>query len=98
MAAQKINLQKQAQTFARLKEELAELDRRFDEMKRAAGLPLDQKIPLEEVPAELAEPLQRVREAAAAASRQAVAAMQEEVCEKPASSGTRAPRRGAIAI
>ena len=94
----KIDIAKQNETLSRLRDELARLNVRFEESKKAAGLP-EGEVTLDpsEVTPELTEALEAVRGAAEKAGRNAVAALSAET-EAPAAAAPRRARRGAIAI
>lgn len=93
-----IDIEKQNETLNRLRDELSRLNQKFDETKKALGLPANEEVtvPDAKLPAQLADAMKTAEEEARKAGRNAVAALTGET-----SSGTSLPkrsRRGAIAI
>ena len=94
----KIDIAKQNETLSRLRDELARLNVRFEESKKAAGLP-EGEVTLDpsEVTPELADALEAVKGAAEKAGRNAAAALSAET-EAPHAAAPRRARSGAISI
>ncbi len=95
----KIDIAKQQETLSRLRDELGRLNQKFDETKKAMGLPVDEKVKID--PSEITPALKKAMEAAKAEAERvgaaAAAALTAET-EAPAAVASHRPRRGAIAI
>lgn len=95
----KIDIAKQQEQLARLRDELGRLNQKFDETKKAMGLPVDEEVKVD--PSELTPALKKAMEAAKAEAERvgaAAAASLTNEMEVPAATGSHRPRRGAIAI
>lgn len=93
-----IDIAKQNETLSRLRDELASLNARFDESKKAAGLP-DGEVTIDpsEMTPELVRALDAAKSEAEKAGRNATAALKAET-EEPAESRVRRTRRGMLSI
>ena len=94
----KIDIAKQNETLSRFRDELARLNVRFEESKKAAGLP-EGEVTLDpsEMTPELANALEAVKAEAEKAGRNAVAALKAET-EAPSAPTVKRPRRGMLSI
>ena len=96
----KIDIAKQQDTLARLRDELQRLNQKFDETKKAMGLPVNEEVtinPSEVTPA-LKQAMEAAMEAAKKAGASAAASLSMETVSAAATSGARRPRRGAMVI
>ncbi len=95
----KIDIVKQQETLSRLRDELGRLNQKFDETKKAMGLPVDAEVKID--PSEITPALKKAMEAAKAEAERvgaaAAAALTTET-ETPAAGASHRQRRGAIAI
>lgn len=97
----KIDLKKQAQAIDRLKAELAQLDRKADELKKSMNITSDSELNIDPaaMPPELADALSQVKKAAEDAGRSAAAALAAETADSTAAGTVKtAARRRGIAV
>lgn len=92
----KIDLKKQAQAIDRLKAELAQLNRKADELKKSMNITSDSELNVDtaSMPRELRDALSQVKKAAEDAGRSAAAALAAETADSTAAGSVKARRRG----